>query len=286
MDKEENKAKSLKLGKNDIICPSCHAVLTISDDIKKDELIQCSKCEAAFNNPFFFSGKFIICRNCGNNAELPKDLENELILNCGECGQEFFNPYSYIYNPIVCPHCFIETHVPEEVIQERYLQCPNCMNVFKNTLRQRKNNISNKLNLKNSNLKQNEIVKSDNSIVGESMSLTKNQRNWILGIVMFVFVLIIGYTTNDSSSTSSNTLYTVNTTTYVATSKSSFNEMFRYINDRDNQALSKLMSYGEVQTLSAGTKVNLISSHISYCVVRRQGSTSKLWVVTEHITKD
>lgn len=286
MDKEKNKAKSLKLGKNDIICPSCHSILTISEDIKNDELIQCSKCEAAINNPFFFSGKFVICGNCGNNAELPKDLENELIVNCGVCGQDVINPHSDSYNPIVCPHCFIETHVPEEVIHERYLQCPNCMNDFKNTLRQKKNNSSIKQNLENSNLQQNEIVKNDNSIVNEPISLTKNQRNWIIGIVIFVIVLIIGYATDNSSSTSSNSLYTVNTTTYVATSKSSFDEMFRYINDGDNQALSTLMSYGEVQTLSAGTKVNLISSHFSYCVVRRQGSTSKLWVVTEHITKD
>jgi hypothetical protein len=62
--------------------------------------------------------------------------------------------------------------------------------------------------------------------------------------------------------------------------------MFRYINDGDNQALSTLMAYGNVQVLSAGTKVNLISSHFSYCIVRRQGSTNSLYIVTEHITKD
>ena len=62
--------------------------------------------------------------------------------------------------------------------------------------------------------------------------------------------------------------------------------MFRYINDEDNQALSTLISYGQVQTLSSGTKVNLISSHFSYCVVRLKGSTRKIWIVTEHITKD
>ena len=283
MEKEKNKAKPLKLGKNDIICPSCNSILTISEDIKNDELIQCAKCEAAINNPFFYSGKFVICGNCGNNAELPKNLENELIVNCSVCNQDVINPHSDKYKPIPCPHCYNEVHIPEEIINERYILCPFCQNDFKNTLRNKKN--LNTQNQNNSSLQQNLTSSNNISIVDESINLTKKQKNWIAGIVIFVIILIIGYATDDSSS-SSNSLYTINTTTYVATSKSSFDEMFRYINDGDNQALSTLMSYGEVQTLSAGTKVNLISSHFSYCVVRLKGSTRKIWIVTEHITKD
>lgn len=286
MDKEKSKAKSLKLGKDDIICPSCNSVLTISEEIKNDELIQCPKCEAAINNPFFYSGKFVICANCGNNAELPKDLENELVVNCSICRQDVINPHSDKYNPITCPHCFMNVHIPEEIIHERYILCPNCQNDFKNTLRQKKNTSPQIQNQNNSNSQQNVTSNRNSNIVDEPINLTKKQKNWIAGIVIFIIILIIGYATDNSSSSSSNSLYTVNTTTYVATSKSSFDEMFRYINDGDNQALSTLMSYGEVQTLSAGTKVNLISSHFSYCVVRRQGSTSKLWIVIEHITKD
>ena len=99
-----------------------------------------------------------------------------------------------------------------------------------------------------------------------SINLTKTQRNWIIGIVVVVILIIIGNLSDNDSSSSSSTVYYVNTTTYVATSKSSFDEMFRYINDGDNQALSTLMAYGNVQVLSAGTKVNLISSHFSYCI--------------------
>jgi hypothetical protein len=122
-------------------------------------------------------------------------------------------------------------------------------------------------------------------ILNEEINL-KVQRNWIIAYVVIIALILIGNIGDNDSSSSSSKGYYVNTTTYVATSKSSFDEMFMYINDGDNQALSTLMSYGEVQTLSAGTKVNLISSHFSYCVVRRQGSTSKLWVVKEHISKD
>ncbi len=37
--------------KNNINCPSCNTVLTISGEIKKNELIQCPKCEVAINIP-------------------------------------------------------------------------------------------------------------------------------------------------------------------------------------------------------------------------------------------
>lgn len=62
--------------------------------------------------------------------------------------------------------------------------------------------------------------------------------------------------------------------------------MIRYINDGDMDALFTLMSDGEVQKLSTGIKVNLVGAHFTYCIVRSSGSTRKLWIVTEHITKD
>jgi len=170
---------------------------------------------------------------------------------------------SFNSNQTICPRCRINLTIPNEIINEDYIQCLNCGKNFRNPL-------NNKQNSHNA----------------DSINLTKTQRNWIIGIVVVVILIIIGNLSDNDSSSSSSTVYYVNTTTYVATSKSSFDEMFRYINDGDNQALSTLMAYGNVQVLSAGTKVNLISSHFSYCIVRRQGSTNSLYVVTEHITKD
>jgi len=192
MDKpKKNKAKSLKLGENDIICPSCNSVLTISEEIKNDELIQCAKCEAAIQNPFFYSGKFVICSNCGNNAELPKDLENELTVNCSGCGQDIINPHSTDYNPINCPHCYMDIHIPEEFIHERYILCPNCQNDFKNTLRKKKNvDIENQDHIKPSpEQKTTPNTTTDN--INESNEFTKQQRNWFIGIVIFIVIIIL-----------------------------------------------------------------------------------------------
>ncbi len=192
MDKpKKNKAKSLKLGENDIICPSCNSVLTISEDLKNDELIQCSKCEAAIQNPFFYSGKFVICSNCGNNAELPKDIENELILNCSVCGQDVINPHSKDYNPINCPHCFMDIHIPEEIIHERYILCPNCQNDFKNTLRKKKNVVIEKQNHIKSSPEQKATSNTTTDNVNESKEFTKQQINWFIGIVIFIVIIIL-----------------------------------------------------------------------------------------------
>jgi predicted nucleic acid-binding Zn ribbon protein len=192
MDKpKKNKAKSLKLGENDIICPSCNSVLTISEDIKDDELIQCAKCEAAIQNPFFYSGKFVICSNCGNNAELPKDIENELIVNCGGCGQDIINPHSKDYNPLNCPHCFMDIHIPEEIIHERYILCPNCQNDFKNTLRKKKNVDIVKQNHIKPSPEQKTTSNTTTDNINESKEFTKQQINWFIGIVIFIVIIIL-----------------------------------------------------------------------------------------------
>lgn len=61
--------------------------------------------------------------------------------------------------------------------------------------------------------------------------------------------------------------------------------MFRYINDRDEQTLSALKLYQQIETLSTGTELDLVSVHLEYCIVRYRGSTQNLGVVTDHITQ-
>jgi hypothetical protein len=275
MDNEKLKAKSLKLSGNDIICPGCNVVMTIPDELLNDDLIQCPKCDSAINNPFFYSGKSVICLICGNNSELPKSLENELLINCNICRQNIINPYSEKYNPIKCPYCFNDIHIPEEMIHEKHIICPNCQNTFYNTFQKNTN----------TNL-QYDILSNNNKIIDVPIKLTKEQKIWVVSIVLTFLIFITVYIGGKSTSSDPSTLYTVNTTTYVATSEASFDEMFNYIYDKDDQALSTLMRTGEILTLEPGTKVNLISSHFTHCVVRVNGSTTKLWIVCEHITKN
>jgi len=218
-----------------------------------------------------------------NEKKEQEEIEKEKLNDNYYLGNE-------IANKIICPKCNNAQTVVKSFREKKSVKCPFCGYTYDNPITSKDKDLLKlilysepfKPSISNNPTTYNNYVVNTNS----DLELIKKQKNWIIGIAIFIIILIIGYATDNSSSSSSNSLYTVNTTTYVATSKSSFDEMFRYINDGDNQALSSLMSCGEVQTLSAGTKVNLISSHFSYCVVRLQGSTSKLWIVIEHITKD
>ena len=114
--------------------------------------------------------------------------------------------------------------------------------------------------------------------------MTRATRNWIIGIAVVIILFVIGNFSESDSSSPSN-LYYVNATTYVATSKAYFDEMFRYINDKDEQALSSLMLYGQIKPLARGSEVYLVSAHFGYCIVRQPGMTQNLWIVTGHISQ-
>ena len=124
------------------------------------------------------------------------------------------------------------------------------------------------------NTKENQI----HSVIKNKSSKSKN---WIIGIVVVIFIILYNF----GNSKSPTSLYNVNNTTYAATNKDNFDEMTRYINDRDEQALSSLMNNGQIITLSSGTEVYLVSTHFSYCIIRLSGSTDNLWIITEDLTK-
>jgi hypothetical protein len=88
---------------------------------------------------------------------------------------------------------------------------------------------------------------------------------------------------NDSENSLS--LYYINTTTYATTSEESFNEMIRYINNGDDQALKTLLIYGKMITLSSGTEVFLVDASFTHSEIRIKGSTQSLWINNEFITK-
>lgn len=115
------------------------------------------------------------------------------------------------------------------------------------------------------------------------LKVSKSQRNWITVIVIIGILWLLGTFSSDDKTS---TLYKVNTTTIVGTSKSSFDEMFAYLLVGDEKAISSLMLYGEVKTLSSGTDVYLMKAHFGYAIVRVKGSTQNLWIVTDYITKE
>ena len=86
-------------------------------------------------------------------------------------------------------------------------------------------------------------------------------------ILVLIVLFIIGKFSNNNSSSSEDSLYQINQTTYAATSKENFDEMNNYIYDKDFQALKTLKFNGQMKVLLSGTEVYLVSSHFSYCIV-------------------
>ncbi len=123
---KRQKAKPVKLDKNETICSKCETILTLDDDIISDEIIQCPNCDKIISNPFYFSGKGIICNACGYDGEVPKKFENTLMLNCPSCNNNIWNPHSDKFNRIICPICQIELHVSTDLFKEKYLECNGC----------------------------------------------------------------------------------------------------------------------------------------------------------------
>lgn len=355
---ENKKAKALKLDENDIICSSCNFVLSIPDELKEHEYVQCPKCNSGLKNTLFLSGKLIVCYNCNGSSELSRSNENDLHVNCYHCKKELINIYSDKYNPIVCPYCYFQIHVSKSSFKEPILHCPNCYESYSNNYYKKLTSVGNEIvlekeyngehqelanaintlvekkglitidlkkcivqllysfeeegifiasfpdykkikfdevekrfislsyeveslssgedeilvfskNLNSKLISTTEIVEEIDKIFSElfeipfvdykikkefdseesvQSNLTKGQWNLIIGIFFIVIIALMTYVFNDLTPTS-NSSYTVNQTTYVASSKSSLDEMYRLISSGDNEALSSMIANGKVQTL-------------------------------------
>lgn len=53
MDKASNKAKSLELRKNEMVCPNCKKILKLSDHLMNEKYIRCSSCDNVVSNAIF-----------------------------------------------------------------------------------------------------------------------------------------------------------------------------------------------------------------------------------------
>ena len=157
---------------------------------------------------------------------------------------------------IICPQCGVFMDFPQVLKNKAYLKCLTCGETFKNPFLRTNN--------KNST----------------------RQRNWIIGIVTFVALFFyLKSPSNDSGQNSSPTIFFINKESFAATSKESFDKMYRYSLDGDYEALSTLFQTGEVVTLKAGAEVFIVSAHFGYHEVRLRGSTQSLYVAMENITQ-
>jgi hypothetical protein len=116
-----------------------------------------------------------------------------------------------------------------------------------------------------------------------NIKFSKKERNWAIAIIIIIAIVLFNILSPDTKTSSG--VWVVNQTTYVATSQESFREMFRYINNKDEQALSSLILSGKVRALSPGTELFLVRGGFTNSVVRVKGSTQELWIVNEHMSQ-
>ena len=166
-----------------------------------------------------------------------------------------------------CPYCSNTTHVPDAYLHNDFINCVNCKTDFPNpNKRNQSKSVRNTTLLTQTN----------------SFNITKTQRNWAIAVFVLIVISILGsYESNDSSSN----LYTVNHITYAAISKESYDELMECSSTNDEQALSILMLNGQIELLNSGDEVFLVDAHLGYSVVRKQGTTQKLWVVSHALTE-
>lgn len=81
---------------------------------------------------------------------------------------------------VICPNCGINLTISKGILKESYLQCLNCYANFENPL----------LNSKKTKKKPN-LQSQENS------NISRNQRNWVIGIAILIALYIIGSLNED-----------------------------------------------------------------------------------------
>ena len=112
-----------------------------------------------------------------------------------------------------------------------------------------------------------------------TVSLTKKQKR---GIIVFVVIIIL-YLIGKNDDTSYSSQYIVTKDTYAATDKQTRDDLVSYALNNDIQAVRNLLIQGKAVPLNKGEEVYLVSYRLSYCVVRKKGSSQKLWINNECI---
>ena len=153
-------------------------------------------------------------------------------------------------NTVTCPKFKIIHELTKELANEESLTCLACGTTFKNPY------YSNSTN---------------------TVSLTKKQKR---GIIVFVVIIIL-YLIGKNDDTSYSSQYIVTKDTYAATDKQTRDDLVSYALNNDIQAVRNLLIQGKAVPLNKGEEVYLVSYRLSYCVVRKKGSSQKLWINNE-----
>ena len=115
-----------------------------------------------------------------------------------------------------------------------------------------------------------------------------SSKGWILIILTVIFCYYAFFDKNDTHSTSNSKnefMYVIKEEAYATANKSDFDDMYTYVVQNDTKALQSMIGDGLITILQPGTDVYVVDANIGYMVIRVSGSTQKLWVASERVSK-
>ena len=151
-------------------------------------------------------------------------------------------------NTVKCPKCGTIHELSIDAINEKLLKCPKCGAVLNKT--------------------------PQDNIEHTQPSLTKKQKRGIIILIIIIILYLIG----KNSDTSVSSQYIVTEDTYAATDEQTWNDIGLYTSSNDLQAIQSLIHQKKIIPMQKGEEVYLVSSGFSYCIVRKKGSTQRLWI--------
>lgn len=184
----------------------------------------------------------------------------------------------------ICPKCSTQLLLNDRAIAAKRLKCPDCASVFQNPHYFEPIVVPPKQEIAYRSYEQTPV--DPNEPIEKNFTpnkLSKNEKTGLIALIIFVIIILFAIFTPEHDQSSE--VWYVTQTTYVATSKESFDELFRYLNNRDYQAINSLIYTGNVTTLTPGTELFVVRGGFSSSVVRRKGSRQNLWIVNEHMSQ-
>lgn len=132
---------------------------------------------------------------------------------------------------------------------------------------------------------QSKAIPTNNNNTNNNNSLTF--KHFIILVIagFVIYFLFFDNSTKNNSSSIDDSEYYINTQSLTTYNKSDFDEMYNCVTHNDTKALQEMVDLGKIYILEEGTEVYVVDVGFGYDVVRQKGSTKKLWIATERLSK-
>lgn len=114
---------------------------------------------------------------------------------------------------------------------------------------------------------------------------SSNKTNFKPFIIAGIIILLVASYFNSKNSTQSN-IRTTKYGYYAAYDEKSLEKAIRYVTQKDNEAITKLIYQGDIFELQGAKEVHLIDQTFSGIVkIRIRGTTEEIWTIREALNK-